>query len=81
MTYFDKVNNRTRNLLQWVMYDCGKDCDKGLLGENFGDGGKVGMLGGVEATFNSTVGFRPEPNAAYIPKTVPFFLDSTSTKI
>ncbi len=59
MTYFDKVNNRTRNLLQWVMYDCGNGCDKQLLGENDGEGIKTGMLGDVEATFNSTIGFRP----------------------
>lgn len=41
------------------MYDCGNGCDKQLLGENDGEGIKTGMLGDVEATFNSTIAFRP----------------------
>ena len=83
LTYFDQLNTRSRNLLQWVMYSCERDCDGGILGVNKGEGGKTGMLGMVEPTFYSTIGYRPDPTnlTKMVPKTVPFFLDSSSTTI
>ena len=45
LTYFDKINNYSRNPLQWVMYTCEDQCDVNLLGVNSGEGGKSGILG------------------------------------
>lgn len=48
LTYFDKINNNTRNKLQWMMYACEQQCDATILGSNTGDGPKNGLLGMVE---------------------------------
>lgn len=48
LSYFDKINNGSRNRLQWMMYTCEQECDEGILGGNTGDQPKSGMLGMVE---------------------------------
>lgn len=81
MVEFDKINNNTRDKLQWVMYSCQDQCDSEILGSNSGDGDRSGMLGNIVSTFQGKAPFHVRPKANTTLKSVPFFMNQTFTNI